>query len=200
MSTSTDAGPLSQYFAQYPPFTYDSNAVPTSEFYRMCDLFDWERDTPDRQDAFALFRIALTQQFNAIYGSDANNLAAWQLLCLRLGVDPMPSNIKECRRIVTGTHVNLVDLVVNSGTVRVFDSVAELSTYSRFTGKIFPREDAYAGELLRYLLRHIMDPSKDSGRGGPGREPRGGRRGRGRGGSRAGGSSRGRGNGSGRGT
>jgi len=94
-------------------------------------------------------------------------------------------------QIVTNTHVNLVDLVDNSGTARIFGSVEELSTYTRSTGKIFPREMAYAGELLQYLLRHIMDPSKDSRRG----SGRRGQRGRGRGGRRARGGRGGRGRG-----
>ena len=86
-------------------------------------------------------------------------------------------------QIVTSTHVNLVDLVDN-GTVRIFNSVEELSNYSKKEGKIFPLEEAHAGELLRYLLRHIMDPSKDSDRGAGrrGQHSRGrGGRGRGRG-------------------
>ena len=96
-------------------------------------------------------------------------------------------------QIVTSTHANLVDLVGN-GTVRIFNSVEELSDYTRTEGKIFPREEAYAGELLRYLLRHIMDPSKDSRRG-PGRR---GQRSRGGGGRGAGRGRGGRGAGRGR--
>jgi len=61
--------------------------------------------------------------------------------------------------------VNLVDLVANSGDVTIFSSVEELSEYSRTEKKIFPREDAHAGELLSYLLRHIFDPSKEARRG-----------------------------------
>ncbi|KIM36959.1 hypothetical protein M413DRAFT_424108 [Hebeloma cylindrosporum] len=195
-----DTRPLEQYFAEYPTFAYDSNEPPTSEFYRMCDQFGWVRDDDDRDDAFQSFRVALTKEFNEIYGLDVNNLAAWQLLCVRLGVDPVPAKIKECRAIVTTTHVNLVDLVSNSGTVTVFDTVDDLSEYSRATGKIFPREDAYAGDLLKYLLRHIFEPSIDAHlvsrhRG----QRRRGRGGRGAGGGTEGGRSRGRGRGGGRG-
>jgi len=176
----------------------------------MCDFFEWKRGDDERDEAFQSFRIALTKQFNTKYGTDVDDLAAWQSLCVRLGIDPVPSKIKQCRevypyyrqnhdaridtrypQIVTGTHVNLVDLVDNSATLRIFSSVEELSSYSRSSGKIFPREMAYAGELLRYLLRHIMDPSRDSRRGESGQR---GQRGRGRGGrgrgTRGGGRSR----------
>jgi hypothetical protein len=42
--------------------------------------------------------------------------------------------------------------------VTVFVSEMQLSEYTKSTGKFFPRDNAYAGGLLRYLLRHIMDP------------------------------------------
>lgn len=56
------------------------------------------------------------------------------------------------------THVNLCDLLdtTRQGTeVHIFASEAELREYTKRTGKIFPREEAYAGGLLKYLLREI---------------------------------------------
>lgn len=40
----------------------------------------------------------------------------------------------------------------------VFVSEKKLSEYTKSTGKFFPRDNAYAGGLLKYLLRRIMDP------------------------------------------
>jgi hypothetical protein len=65
----------------------------------MCDYFDWGRDDEDREEAYQSFRIALTKQFNTKYGTDFNNLPAWQSLCERLGVNPVPSKIKQCREV-----------------------------------------------------------------------------------------------------
>jgi hypothetical protein len=60
---------------------------------------------------------------------------------------------------VKRTHVNIVDLVDTRGQqVRVFDSVQELSTYTKETGKYFPKENAYAGGVLKFLLRAILNP------------------------------------------
>lgn len=56
------------------------------------------------------------------------------------------------------THVNLCDLLdsANEGqAIRIFGNVEELKSYTLETGKIFPKEEAYAGGLLRYLLREI---------------------------------------------
>lgn len=65
----------------------------------MCDHFEWDRNNDDRKDAYKSFRIAITKTFNAKYGTDVENLAAWQSLCFRLGVDPIPSKIKQCREV-----------------------------------------------------------------------------------------------------
>ena len=65
----------------------------------MCDHFDWVRYGDDREDAFQSFRIALTKEFNTQYGTDVDNLAAWQKLCVRLGTDPVPQKIRECREV-----------------------------------------------------------------------------------------------------
>jgi hypothetical protein len=62
---------------------------------------------------------------------------------------------------VWDTHVNLVDLVdaARIGTpVRLFASLEELITYTIRTGKLFPKENAYQGGLLKELLREIRNP------------------------------------------
>ena len=60
---------------------------------------------------------------------------------------------------MTNTHVNLSDLLDTtrqSTRVHVFASEKELRVYTQNTGRIFPKEDAYAGGLLKYLLRQIF--------------------------------------------
>ena len=56
------------------------------------------------------------------------------------------------------THVNLSDLLdtTRQGTrVHVFPSEEDLRVYTQRTGRTFPKEEAYAGGLLKYLLREI---------------------------------------------
>jgi hypothetical protein len=71
--------------------------------------------------------------------------------------------------MVKATYVNLVDLVhVPNSAERLvlFDSEDALSRYTKETGKWFPRENAYAGGLLKYLLRDIVIPgTRSRGRG-----------------------------------
>ena len=53
-------------------------------------------------------------------------------------------------------HVNLVDLVDSPRTgapVKVFPNLQKLRDHTINNGKYFPKKDAYAGGLLRFLLR-----------------------------------------------
>ena len=64
---------------------------------------------------------------------------------------------------VATRHVNIVDLVETENTgqpVKVFRSELALSQYTKKYGKFFPKENAYAGGLLKFLLRKILDPSQ----------------------------------------
>ncbi|KAF8176955.1 hypothetical protein BJ912DRAFT_908915 [Pholiota molesta] len=188
----SSTGPLAEFFSEYPSFFYDSDNSASAEFYRLCDHFKWERNDPDRAEAHAAYKNALTRQFNTNYGTDNDNLASWQSLCQRVGITPIPGTLKGCREAVDATHVNLVDLVDVydlGSTATHFESVEALSEYTISTGKFFPRDDMDAGDLLKHLLRHIFDPSQNHyhHRGG-----RGGGRGRGSGRGRKRGSGRGR--------
>lgn len=53
---------------------------------------------------------------------------------------------------------DLVDTVFTGEPVELFKSEALLSEYTRGERKYFPKKNAYAGGLLRYLLRRIMNP------------------------------------------
>jgi hypothetical protein len=148
----------------------------------MCKQFHWKRDkdkdSSEREAAYQLLRDAMTKQFNEMYGTDADSLNAWQDLCRVLDISPIPENLQECRETVMNTHVNLVDLIERkSQHVTKFSSERELSEYTQEEKKYFPKENAYAGGLLKYLLRQIFNPSS-SNRGPGGTGGHGGRRNR----------------------
>ncbi|KAG2354028.1 hypothetical protein BDR07DRAFT_1454263 [Suillus spraguei] len=162
-SKASTRTPLDDFFATYPKFKYNSSASAPLEFYRMCDEFGWDKDkkNKEREEAHCNFKDALVQQFNDIYGTDVNDLTSWRTLCQIVRVSPIPDTLESCREAVKATHVNIVDLVDTESTgesVTVFASEVDLSEYTKATGKFFPRDNAYAGGLLRYLLRRIMNP------------------------------------------
>lgn len=127
----------------------------------MCAFYRWNRDDDERESAHNLLKDAMTQQFNSIYGTDADDINSWQNLCRVLRIFPIPDKLRACRNAVKSTHVNIVDLIdtINTGQrVRVFGSVQELSTYTKESAKYFPKQNAYAGGVLKFLLRDILNP------------------------------------------
>ncbi|KAG1882486.1 hypothetical protein F4604DRAFT_1879511 [Suillus subluteus] len=165
--TETQA-PLDNFFAKYPNFEYNSSASASLEFYRMCDEFGWDKEDKEREQASRDFKDSLVQQFNDIYGTDVNDLTSWRTLCQIVHVSPIPDTLESCREAVKATHVNIVDLV--------FVSEVDLSEYTISTGKFFPRDNAYAGGLLRYLLRRIINPRQERVLGSSRKTPRQSRR------------------------
>lgn len=74
------------------------------------------------------------------------------------------------------THVNLCDLLdtarQRSKVLQVFAFEKELRDYTLKTGRIFPREKAYEGGLLKYLLREIIGTYHGNRMTGEGRKRR----------------------------
>jgi hypothetical protein len=70
-----------------------------SEFYRMCDALNWDRNDSERNNARDNLKDALVQQFNAIYGTNENDLAAWQNLCCVLNLNDIPNELEPCRKV-----------------------------------------------------------------------------------------------------
>ncbi|KAI9780694.1 MAG: hypothetical protein M1816_002772 [Peltula sp. TS41687] len=158
--------PLDTFFAQYPAFNYQPNASSTEEFYRMCDLFGWDREDFERVAAHDDFKTALVRQFNCLYGTEVDDIQSWRGLCLALQIYPLPDKIVEAKKVFKGKFVNLVDLVDTKRTgnsITQFNSLEGLQEYTIRTGKYFPKESAYAGGVLKFLLREILNVRRVGG-------------------------------------
>lgn len=149
---------IAEFFAGYPQFHYNPSSSVWVEFHRM---LRWDTEKK-REGARKDLRDALTEQFNSIYGTDVENIKNWQLLCRVLGISPVSEDLDECRHVVLNTHVNLVDLVMHqtdsNEPVKLFKTERELSEYTQRFRKYFPRDSIHAGGLLKFLLRHILNP------------------------------------------
>ncbi|KAI9842850.1 MAG: hypothetical protein M1837_006871 [Sclerophora amabilis] len=153
---------VDSFFAAYPAFDYDSTAPIFEEFYRMCDFFGWNSKIykDEKDSARDQFKDAMVEDFNDLYGTDVDDIRAWHTLCRTLYIVPPPEEIEQCRKRIKSTHVNLVDLVETRHTgvpVEVFASLDELRGYTIATAKYFPKHSAYAGGVLKYLLREILN-------------------------------------------
>ncbi|KAF5341222.1 hypothetical protein D9611_005921 [Ephemerocybe angulata] len=179
-SQSKGEAPLLQFFNLYSPgFQYDPQQPATSEFRRLRQYKGWKKKDPREKEAHFKFKQALTAQFNKNYGTDEESLTSWQALCAAVRIDPIPDTLQEARRAFGKVHVNLVDLTQgydNGKPVTIFDTVFELSKYTKENDLIFPKDRAKAGGLLRCLLRKINNPMADRRSGGA----RGGRKGKGK--------------------
>jgi len=155
-----DDTPLAAFFAQFASFSFKENQSSNKNFDRLVSVLRIDTKDPQRRELREGFKDALVQEFNARFGTDGNDLSNWQNLCRVLRIDPVPDSIQACRQCVWDTHVNLVDLVDSARTgkpVKLFESLAELRKYTLRTKKIFPKENAYQGGLLKELLREIIN-------------------------------------------
>ncbi|TFK21863.1 hypothetical protein FA15DRAFT_645014 [Coprinopsis marcescibilis] len=158
---------LADFFGQYPSFFYNKDQPANIEFGRLCQHMQWcdsdNEPQSEKSTAVRKFQDALVRQFNEVYGTDEHSLEAWQELCRRVGIYPIPETIAEARSKVKETHVNIVDLTESPGgeTVTSFDSELELSKYTRRNKRYFPGANAHAGGLLKVLLRRINKPRRE---------------------------------------
>ncbi|KAG9626993.1 hypothetical protein KCV03_g10229, partial [Aureobasidium melanogenum] len=181
------ADALDEFFAQYPSFSYNRNVSSTQEFRRMRKQFNWVKNDrgkypPESKAAWYSFRVAMVQTFNGTFGTDTEDRRAWMRIGARLNIVPLPRKLHDLRQQVMLTHVNLCDMLdaERSGRqVEIFATEADLVKYTRENHRYFPKEEAYAGGLLKYLLREINNEYNGTRRpGGPKRgSKKGGRRG-----------------------
>lgn len=99
-SRSHFSNPIADFFASYPSFDYDRTASSSAfEFRRLCKHMGWEPRSPEQKAAWVAFQDALASLFNELYGRDAGSLQAWQELCRRLGIYPVPAVLEEAREV-----------------------------------------------------------------------------------------------------
>ncbi|KAJ3507685.1 hypothetical protein NMY22_g16852 [Coprinellus aureogranulatus] len=104
----------------------------------------------------------MTAEFGIKFGKNMNDLAAWQKLCKRIGIDPVPVTLESAHEEFKATHVNIVELMtirIKDGEIKIFDTEEELAQYTRSTeGLTFPRRFVERRGILWYLLRRIWNP------------------------------------------
>lgn len=158
------SSPLDVFFSEYPDFDSERNRT-LSVATQLRQLRERERWWGRRfalwNAAFQKYRQALVLQFNASYGTDADDLATWHRILMVMGAGT-PGTVDECKSLVGSMYVNLVDLVdasldpVSIPVVSVFESAEALRLYTIRTQKYFPKDHALAGGLLNHFLRVIF--------------------------------------------
>jgi hypothetical protein len=182
--SETSASALDDFFSRYGR-TYDPLQSPHTQWHRLRrSLRRRQASDAVRAEARAAYLDAVADEFNGLFGVSLEKLDGLQALCTEVHIQPVPVSITECLAVRPGrclicgptTHtldqaierifVNIIDLIRarRSGRhdVHVFRTERELSAYTIATGKIFPRDHTNAGNLLKFLLRHIFHPRDEN--------------------------------------
>ncbi|CAL1699420.1 unnamed protein product [Somion occarium] len=150
---------IDRFLSQFPGFKYKQYVPAGQEFKRLQQFYGRRWSQQRHRQVSEQFRNIMVEQFNDDYGVDENRLQSWQYLCAVLCVWPIPDTVSECREVIRSIYVNLVDLLEyhRSGRpVPTFTTLSQLQHYTKATRKFFPREEAKAGGILKFLLRHIF--------------------------------------------
>lgn len=87
---------MSAYWAPYAPaFTYNPQAGFVSEFTRLARHTGWGKHSAQYRDE----RTLCYQQETLVAFGDGSNLEKWQRLCEEVGIEEIPTSIKECRKV-----------------------------------------------------------------------------------------------------
>ncbi|MCJ1266101.1 hypothetical protein MMC22_005983 [Lobaria immixta] len=143
------------YFAAYPNFIPEPHLPLLENFNRLANAQGWRKKRCHKER-----QIYLLGQYTIHLGEiSTGKLQKWQNLCRELRVDPIPTSITKCKKVLkTNVHVNIIDLMDSRrwGTVvTTFRSRKALVEYTRSSEKTFPLRQAKKDELLEILLRHI---------------------------------------------
>lgn len=70
-----------------------------TEFRRLCQVHEWDKNSPQWAQAKSDFRDALIRQFNSSYGTDIHDLSGWHAMMTHMGVDPLPDTVSACKKV-----------------------------------------------------------------------------------------------------
>ncbi|KAJ1301761.1 hypothetical protein OPQ81_008990 [Rhizoctonia solani] len=160
---------IEAFFAKYPGFEYNATKPCMKELKRLRTWKGWGKKSKEFQEAQKGMNEALTEQFNAIYGKDPDDIAAWRNLCSVLNLAKIPTEVSACKKLIKSLYINIVDLVdqpVTDVRVRYFRTERALARYTWKHKKIYSLQAAKAGGLLKHLVRFIEQP-RHKGRSNP---------------------------------
>lgn len=93
------AGPIERFFASYPDFQYDPSKSSAQEFQRLRMFYGGRRGDSESSEAWSGFRLALVKEFNRLFGTDPQDLLAWQTLCTFIGIQERFATCEDCIQV-----------------------------------------------------------------------------------------------------
>jgi hypothetical protein len=99
--------PLDTFFGRYKSFIPTPTTTPPpedfslpGEFARLTTHQRWSVNSRAHVRARKLFRAALIDEFNHLFGIDGHDLQSWQRLCVVVGVLEVPETVTQCRKVI----------------------------------------------------------------------------------------------------
>ncbi|CRL24406.1 unnamed protein product [Penicillium camemberti] len=105
------------------------------------------------------WNACMNDEYDRLIGYRVANLATWQELCAKVGIDDSFTSINQCKKALVRVHINLVDLLDCWNADRTptrFKSKKALATYTETHNKFFGRHIAKQDKVLRVLLRKLL--------------------------------------------
>ena len=91
------ADPHFDFFMSFPGFSAEESRAVGDEFVRLAQFMKWMPRTHE----YNVYRgQAFRSAFTVHYGADASKLDAWQTLCMEVGIQPAPSSITKCKKVL----------------------------------------------------------------------------------------------------
>jgi hypothetical protein len=96
--------PLQTFFSSFSDFDFDQDAPSGIQFQLLRKKQGWKRGDAVGEVAWQDFRSALVLEFNARFGTQANDLLAWQTLCRIVGIEEadVMDNWEACEKASDG--------------------------------------------------------------------------------------------------
>jgi hypothetical protein len=88
---------IRDFFAEYRSFEYNERAGTTAEFRRLAEHEGWSKSQIGRRRV--RLAAAVANQFEHLYGNDANHLPSLRALAEDAGVQPVPETVAACKKV-----------------------------------------------------------------------------------------------------
>lgn len=93
-TSESHAADMSPYWSQFPTFVPNPRARFKNELARLAKHENWSSKTKRKQQV-----KALSAEIAHHYGTHKDKLDRWQQLCEDVGIDVVPTSIRQCRKV-----------------------------------------------------------------------------------------------------
>ncbi|KAF3937283.1 hypothetical protein ABW19_dt0201170 [Dactylella cylindrospora] len=165
-----NAGAVDEFFGGYRRHGFEYEASAQTSLIKTFKKLAISQNWTDKQKEAARkkFHTAVDAEFSERVGKGFT-LFEWQRLAKLIGIEPIPTTITQCRKVIAQENINIyqilqayrrateisnINLIKPCHEIQRFKTVKELRKYTKKHGAYFPKEIA-KGSVLKGLLRRL---------------------------------------------